>query len=515
MKRLCALVLALLCLLAACGKPAGKAEPPKPPAIRALEVTYRAAQLTALEDAEPWGRYWVEPDTVYADLTHSPGLAWSLVVGESTAFPGGLPEGYDLQALVEWGKDPGLNVDILHAHGFTGKGAVIAYIDQPALPHPEYDRENIHRDYTGDYPLSMHGPAVLSLLAGEHIGVAPEAEVWFFGVDSGVGDAQLREADALYRVIALNETLPEGEKITMVGFSDNIDSSEAYVEEFRAAAQACAQAGIMVWFCGENGAATFLPLAEKNDPDNLMVDQWGGGRPSLVYVPSSGRTVASVFDNTEYIYYSTGGLSWTMPYTMGLYAIALTIDPTLTQKELRELITGTARSWNEGKRLVDPVAFVAAVLERAGRETEAEELRGEVRARERYLYAAVDMTAIPKGEQTAIYNALAWVTEAKVMVADASRFADAEALYAAIREDARARGGVIAGIQLFGDVPAPEGDTLPVWQLDLEPGEYGTFFQEYLEAARAGEPDTLEAGVLFPLNRAAITLSEAEGNLGG
>ena len=134
MKRLCALVLALLCLLAACGKPAGNTEPPKPPAIRALEVTYRAAQLTALEDAEPWGRYWVEPDTVYADLTHSPSLAWSLVVGESTAFPGGLPEGYDLQALVEWGKDPGLNVDILHAHGFTGKGAVIAYIDMPALP---------------------------------------------------------------------------------------------------------------------------------------------------------------------------------------------------------------------------------------------------------------------------------------------------------------------------------------------------------------------------------------------
>ncbi len=515
MKRLCVLGLALLCLLAACGGPGERTTVPKPPAIRPLEVTYRAAALDAVEDAEPWGWYWVDPDTVYADLTHSPGLAWSLVVGESTAFPGGLPEGYDLQELIEWGKDPGLNVDILRAHGFTGRGAVVAYIDMPALPHPEYDRESIHRDYTGDYPLSMHGPAVLSLLAGEHVGVAPEAEVWFFGFETGQGDSQLREADALYRVMALNETLPEGEKISMVGFSDNIDASEPYVEEFRAAAQACAQAGIMVWFCGENGAATFLPLAEKNDPDNLMVDQWGGGRPSLVYVPSSGRTVASVFDNTEYIYYSTGGLSWTMPYTLGLYAIAVSIDPTLTQKELRQLITGTARSWNGGKRLVDPVAFTAAVLDRAGREDEAEELRAEVRARERYLYAAVDMTAIPKGEQTAIYNALAWVTEAKVLVADASRYADAGELYAAVRADAQARGGVIAGIQLFGDVPGPTENTLPVWHLDLESGEYAAFFQEYLEAVRAGEPDTLEEGVLFPLNRAAMTLCEAEGNLGG
>lgn len=535
MKRMTArllIFLLLVCLLTACGQKGTPAGSLRPPAIRSLTVTRSAVQLTALGDAEPWGRYWYDPDHIDADLSHAPGLAYSLVVGDNTAFNGSLPEDYDQQGLIEWGKDPGLNVDILHAHGYTGKGAVIAYIDQPALPHPEYDRENIHRDYSGDYPLSMHGPAVLSLLAGKSIGTAPDAEVYFFGHDSD-RDAQLHEAEALYRVIALNDTLPEGQKITMVGFSDNINSAEAHEEEFRAAAKACEEAGIMVWFCGENGAVTFLPWADKNDPENLMIDQWGGGRPTLVYVPSSGRTVACAFENTEYFYCPTGGLSWTMPYTMGLYAIAVSIDPTLTQKELRNMIvdtayTGTGRI-NTGNalageltrtmdiRIVNPVGFVAAALERVGRNEEADALREETRSRQNYLYAVLDMEAVSKKDQGAIYNALAWITDARVIVADASRFADGAELYAAIEADLRERGGTLAGYQLFGEVPQPpdegSGETPPVWRLTLGKGEYVTFFRDYLEAARAGEPDALADGVLYPPNRAAMALSTAEGAL--
>ena len=65
----------------------------------------------------------------------------------------------------------------------------------------------------------MHGPGVLSLLAGETIGVAPDAEIYYLGCDSGDGYSQLHEADCLYRVIDLNETLPEGKKIRIVGLA--------------------------------------------------------------------------------------------------------------------------------------------------------------------------------------------------------------------------------------------------------------------------------------------------------
>ena len=532
------IVLSLLTgLLTACGSPDGgpAGGAPQPPAIRPLKAEYRPAEFEPLEDAEPWSRCWAEPDTVYADLTHSPGLTYSLMVGNNTAFPGGVPVDYDQQELIEWGKDPGLNVDILHAHGFTGKGAVVAYIDQGLLPHEEYDRENLHVTNTGEALQSWHGPAVTSLLAGKSIGVAPDAEVYYFGHDSDK-DAQLHQADCLYRVMALNETLPEGKKIRMVGFSDNISSGEAHEEEFREAANACAAAGIMVWFCGENGALAFLPHSDKNDPGNLMPEYYGLRYASLVYVPAAGRTVACVFDPARYVYCSFGGLSWTMPYTLGLYAIALTIVPTFTQDELRKLIMDTADpgtgQLNTGDvftggelartvdiRIVNPVGFVAAALERVGRSEEATALRDEVKARQRYLYAVLDLEKTGREDRQAILNGLAWVTDTRVLVADASRFGDETELYAAIAADLRERGGTLAGYQLFGDVPPPpngagEGEAPPVRRLSLAAGEYVTFFENRLAAIRAGEPEDPAEERLFPLNRAAVALCTAEGTLG-
>jgi hypothetical protein len=477
-----------------------------------LSVTRSARQLTAAAGLEPWSDHWYDRTRITADLSGHPDLAWSLIIGDNTEFTGSLPEGYDPQALLEWGKAPGLSVDILHAHGFTGKGAVIAYIDQAVSPHGEFNGENIHITNTGESRTSMHGPGVLSLLAGETIGTAPEAEVWYFGVDSGMGDSQLHEAEALYRVIALNETLPEGEKITMVGFSDNIDTREAYTAEFRAAVKACEEAGIMVWFCWEYGAATFLPFADKNNPFNLMVDQWGGGLPSLVYVPSSGRTVAAQLGGAQYIYWSTAGLSWTMPYVMGLYAIAMSIDPTLTKDELRMMLKMSAYPFGDGLQMVSPIGFVASVLEQAGRTEEAGVLRAEYRTQQNVLCAVVDTDAMTPEDLQAVYDGLAWITDAMVLVMDASCFGGGSAVYDTIGS-LSGSGLTLAGIQLFGDVPGPTENTLPVWRLDLESGEYAAFFREYLEAVRAGEPDTLEEGTLFPLNRGAMTLSEAEGNL--
>jgi len=81
-----------------------------------------------------------------------------------------------------------------------------------------------------------------------------------------------------------------------------------------------------------------------------------------------------------------------------------------------------------------------------------------------------------------------------------------------------AMGIALAGFQLFGDVPQPdgpgEGETPPVCRLSLAPGEYAAFFEDYRTAALAGQPDMLDAGILFPPNRAGMALSIAEGYLG-
>ena len=122
-----------------------------------------------------------------------------------------------------------------------------------------------------------------------------------------------------------------------------------------------------------------------------MAESWSGA-PKLVYVPSAGRTTAIDQNGAEYVYWSTGGLSWTMPYTLGLYAIVGEIDPSLTQDDMRKMIVDTAYDVN-GMRIVNPVGFVAAALEGVGRSAEAKTLRGEVAARQNYMYAIMDTAA--------------------------------------------------------------------------------------------------------------------------
>ena len=453
MKKLLALLLVLV-LLAACWG-CKKTDAPDTiqiePKISRLTVKRQMKLMEAVDDYEPFDTYWMPGrNTISADLTEQPGLVYTFTVSHLTQFEGALPAGYDQEKLIEWGKYPGLNVDILHEHGFTGKGAVIAYADLPIKPHEQYDSECLHYQLLTDSGNSMHGPAVLSLLMGKDIGTAPEAEVYFYGIGSEEGD-QMRHAECLYQIIEQNKTLPEGKKIRMVGFSDFIDEKEANPAAFRNAVLACENAGIMVWLCDEYGALSFLPYSDRNSFGSLVAcSWWGNDNPPLVCVPAGGRTTAATLANAEYIYWSEAGLSWTVPYMLGLYAIAIEIDPTLTQDELRSLIVDTAYQNDSGLRIVHPVGFIAAVLQRVGRDEEAQSMLDEVKARTKRFYAVMNLSKMDQEDLTTVGDSLAAITDATVLVVDAAQFTDADSLYAAIQQDTAERGGALAGVQVFG-----------------------------------------------------------------
>lgn len=139
----------------------------------------------------------------------------------STAGPSGAPD------ELTWGKDPGLGVRDLHKAGYTGKGVTVAYIDQPIhLSHEQYSEADIHYEqvWTEDKGMqqsqsSMHGPAVVSLLLGKEIGIAPDVTLYYVAFPSWRTD-QRAHADAIRKVIEQNQALPEGQKIRLITFSD-------------------------------------------------------------------------------------------------------------------------------------------------------------------------------------------------------------------------------------------------------------------------------------------------------
>lgn len=125
-------------------------------------------------------------DASEVDLSNAGDMLPYIHFNSKTKFPSTdkMPDGFNPQQVLENGKAPGLNIADLHTMGITGKGIIVAIIDQPLnTEHIEIKDNIIHYESAG-YPehieAQFHGTAVSSLLAGKTVGVAPDAKIVYF-----------------------------------------------------------------------------------------------------------------------------------------------------------------------------------------------------------------------------------------------------------------------------------------------------------------------------------------------
>lgn len=290
-------------------------------------------------------------------------------------------------ALLEAGKDPGLGVRSLQARGITGQGVNVAIIDQPLLTdHPEITDAIV--DYydagsgAGADEGSMHGSAVTSILAGQTLGVAPGAHI-YYAATPGTTDSR-PYADALRHILETNETLPEGERICVVSVSADPGDDALFenTDLWRAALADTEDAGLLVLTSpgASAGSARLVPalatfnLANRDEPATCRMGQPGAflitpiakKNPSYVGVPCAYRTVAEEYvpGQCGYRYDVQGGLSWGIPYCVGVMALGWQVTPTLTNEEMLTLLVSTAAPTADGVRMIDPVKFIEAVENR-------------------------------------------------------------------------------------------------------------------------------------------------------
>lgn len=126
-------------------------------------------------------------------------------------------------------------MEALHEQGITGKGVSIAVIDQVLYTgHPEYASklalyEEMH--VTPNQTGSMHAAALASLSVGDSCGVAPDAKLYFWGLDNvlswkedGENNLAWEEyARVIDRIIEVNKTLPENDKIRVIAIARGYD----------------------------------------------------------------------------------------------------------------------------------------------------------------------------------------------------------------------------------------------------------------------------------------------------
>jgi serine protease AprX len=279
------------------------------------------------------------------------------------------------QEILKLGMNPGLGVRALHADGITGHGVNVAIIDQNLnVDHPEFKGKIIkYRDFGTDQPSdkgSMHGPSVTSLLAGENIGTAPGAKIYFAAVPSWFSDAQYY-ADALDWIVAENEKLSEDQKIRVVSVSSipsGIWSEYKNQETWKAAYERALKVGILVLDCTYEHRYTSPCTLDMYDPDAVAkcIPQWNGPTDSphkRIYVPMSQRSTAIENSDPIFSYQNVGqgGISWTVPYLSGVLAMGWQVNPALTGSQLLDLVYASAYVTNDDHLIINPQAFIEMV----------------------------------------------------------------------------------------------------------------------------------------------------------
>jgi hypothetical protein len=282
------------------------------------------------------------------------------------------------QKILKLGMNPGLGVRALHAEGITGKGVTVAIIDQPViLDHPEF-RGKIIKYFDvgtgeGADKGSLHGPAVTSLLVGENIGTAPDAQVYYVAAPSWLDDAQYY-ADALDWIIAENAKLPEGNKIRVVSVSTMPSGLWALLhknnEAWDAAYRRATDAGLLVLDCTYEQGITVPCTLDLNDRDNVAncIPEWRGpiNPPhERINVPTSRRSSATELVDGQsvfsYQYTGWGGLSWSVPYLAGVLAMGWQINPELTNAQILDMLFDSAYVTDQHMKVIDPGSFIEMV----------------------------------------------------------------------------------------------------------------------------------------------------------
>jgi hypothetical protein len=333
------------------------------------------------------------------DLRHSIDDLMYTTFNDRTVWPVSdkMPDNFDAQRIMELGKKPGLGVRSLHKKGITGRGIRVAIIDQPLLvDHQEYaDRLQLYEEIhikRGTGP-QMHGPAVASIAVGTTVGVAPEAELFYiaqfnFDWEKKEGNrGTLRYlAQGIYRILEINEQLPQDNKIRVISISKGWTRSHKEYDLITAAAQKARAAGMLVVSCAVElihdgcgyAALGRSPLAdpdvfESYEPVLYAVESfWArdsspdGDEP---FIPVDSRATASPHGIDEYVFYRMGGSSWAPPYIAGVYAMVVQVNPDVTPEGFWALAVKTGRMIEverEGKRrrlgpIIDPVRLIRSI----------------------------------------------------------------------------------------------------------------------------------------------------------
>ena len=293
---------------------------------------------------------------------------------DKTIFPSNdkMPSNFNPQAILESGKNPGLGIKNLHTKGITGKGVTVAIIDNALnIDHQEIKDNIVHYEKLGRPVENYHGPAVSSLLCGKTIGVAPDVKLVYFASGCFPKENENKQFSfdndilALNKILEMNSHLPKDKKISAVSISRGWYGDD---KEFKEVVSKLIDSGVFVFTANANdyyagfSGTMFLARNPDSDPDDVQSYFAAFDYPAneFLFVPSGNRTTASHMANDSYMYWGArnGGISWQIPYVVGMWALAKQVYPDLQPKQFIEIMMQTAYKTDKGENIINPTKII-------------------------------------------------------------------------------------------------------------------------------------------------------------
>lgn len=304
----------------------------------------------------------------------------SLLFNNETIWPYDLPNGFKPKDILEESKHPALNISKIHKQGIKGNDISVAIIDGPLhIEHEEicdsiitYQKNNVYENY------GSHGLLVSSVLAGKTVGVAPNSNIHYFAsepIKFVNGEKQVTfkpYVECIDHIIEMNKYLENPIRVISIsiGFSktEDEDSKEFYyaiekakknnIEVFTTTTIENYKYGISGVKCDSGKNRDDYSNYYEVYPKSLSSYE------KRIGVPCGGITVADMYGKHNYSYTETCGMSYSVPWLAGLYALCLEISPTISADEFLDLAyeTGFEMNNNYLTHIINPENLLKRII---------------------------------------------------------------------------------------------------------------------------------------------------------
>mgnify|MGYP001776854311 CR=1 FL=1 len=297
--------------------------------------------------------------------------------------PDKMPDGFNPMEIMERAKRPNTNA------GATGRGINIAVIDNMLdTTNPEYAGQIKYFEGAIDgqqLPPNKHASMVVGHIAGQHTGMAPDANIYFFTKrtypDRKKFDQEI--CKVLQNVIRFNNAQTPENKIHILSCSWG--ARKKYSPQVYELFDQLEASGVKIILCGSDDMTAdytmsmrdFIPCNNPNmtdvQPDvqaagQEMLDNWAikYTPDKIIGIPTNMRTTPMGADGWQYNI--TGGESSAAPYIAGVYATALSGNQLFMtrpdwQSELNDILKSTATQTPDGNYMINPSGIRGRVSE--------------------------------------------------------------------------------------------------------------------------------------------------------